>query len=132
MLLDTNAFLFLLRGDARVTRPLSAVIANPALPLKLSLASFWELTIKHRKGKLPMPAPFSSDPRKAIENWAARAGIDLVEISIEHIAQAMKLKFDHDDPFDRIIAATALVEKMELVTSDRSFAACPGLKLVQV
>lgn len=132
MLLDTNAFLFFLRGDARISKPLQATIANPAAPLKLSAASFWEMTIKHGKGKLPLPKPFSTDPQSAIDNWCSRAGIQMLDIVPAHISRAMKLDFANTDPFDRIIAATALVEGIELVTSDRLFASCRGLKVIAI
>lgn len=132
MLLDTNAFIWFLRGDARLGAPLRAAIADSSVEIKLSSASFWELTIKHRKGKLPLPAPFATDPAGAIESWCARAAIELLPIAPRHIGHAMNLAFAHDDPFDRLIAATALTEDLELVSGDRRFASCPGLRLIAV
>ena len=59
MLLDTNAFIWFVEGNARLKAPMRAAIADPAIPVKLSIVSFWEMAIKHRKGKLPLPAPFA-------------------------------------------------------------------------
>ncbi len=132
MLLDTNAFLFFLNGDARVRKALHDVITNPAAPIKISAASFWEMTIKHRIGKLPLPAPFSSDPVKAMTGWCNRAAIQMLDLAPRYIGEAMSLSFSHDDPFDRVIAATALAEGLQLVTSDRRFATCPGLQVVKI
>lgn len=132
MLLDTSAFLFFLRGDARIEKALGPIITNPAAPLKVSAASFWEMTIKHRIGKLPLPKPFSSDPVAAMEQWCARSGIELVDLGPRQIGEAMKLTFDHEDPFDRVIAASALVEGVQLVTSDKRFKACKGLRVVLI
>ena len=132
MLLDTNAFIFFLRGDARLRKPLQQVIADPAAPIKISVVSFWEMTIKHRKGKLPLPTPFSTDPAAAMASWCNRAAIQMLDLAPRHIGDAMALDFAHDDPFDRIIAATALAEGLELVTSDRRFATCPGLRVLRI
>lgn len=132
MLLDTNAFIWFIRGDARLKQPLRAAIANASIEIKLSIASFWEMTIKHRKGKLPLPGAFTTDPTHAIEQWCARGAIDLLPVTARHVGHAMNLAFAHEDPFDRIIAATALTENLELVTSDRRFAACPGLRVLAV
>lgn len=132
MLLDTNAFIWFVEGNARLKAPLRAAIADPAIPVKLSILSFWEMAIKHRKGKLPLPAPFAEDPALALEHWCARAVIDLIPLEPRHIAHTMRLDFPHDDPFDRLIAAVALVEDQELVTSDKRFALCKGLRVLQV
>jgi PIN domain nuclease of toxin-antitoxin system len=132
MLLDTNAFIWFIRGDARLKKPLRAAIADASIAVKLSVASFWEMTLKHRKGKLPLPGAFSTDPQHTIEQWCARAAIDLLPISAHHVGHAMNMAFAHEDPFDRIIAATALTENLELVTGDSRFAACPGLRVLTV
>jgi PIN domain nuclease of toxin-antitoxin system len=44
----------------------------------------------------------------------------------------MKIAFPHEDPFDRLIAATALIEDEVLVTGDKSFSGCSGLRLQRV
>jgi PIN domain nuclease of toxin-antitoxin system len=132
MLLDTNAFIWFVEGNTRLKAPLRAAIADPTIPVKLSIVSFWEMAIKHRKGKLPLPAPFAEDPALALEHWRARAVIDLVPLEPRHIARAMRLDFPRDDPFDRLIAAVALTEDQELVTSDKRFALCVGLRVLLV
>src|SRR5262245_46329953 len=132
MLLDTNAFIWFVSGNPRLRKPLREAISNPSVAIKLSVASFWEMTIKHRIGKLPLPAPFATDPTHAVETWCGRAGIDLLPIAPRHVGQAMNLPFAQSDPFDRIIAATALVENLELVTSDQEFENCPGLRVLKV
>lgn len=132
MLLDTNAFIRFVEGEKRLKEPLRSAIADPAIPVSVSISSFWEMTIKHRKGKLPLPAPFDVDPVAAFEGWCERGVIDILPIAPRHIAAAMALDWPHDDPFDRLIAATAIVENEELVTSDKELAACPGVRVIKV
>jgi PIN domain nuclease of toxin-antitoxin system len=96
------------------------------------MVTFWEIAIKHRKGKLPMPAPFATAPAEAFASWCERAVIDLLPIEPAHIALAMRLEFPHEDPFDRLIAAGAIAHGMELVTSDASFQRCAGLRVLLV
>lgn len=132
MLLDTNAFIWFMDGNARLKAPLRAAIADPSVPVKLSMVSFWEMAIKHRKGKLPLPAPFADDPALALEHWCARAAIDVLPIQARHIVCAMKLEFPGEVLFERLIAGTAIAEDMELVTGDARFSLCPGLRVLKV
>jgi PIN domain nuclease of toxin-antitoxin system len=132
MLLDTNAFIWFVRGEPRLAAQMRQAIADPSVPVSVSLLSFWEICIKHRKGKLPMPEPFAAAPEETFASWCARAVIDIVPITPTQIARAMQLSFAHEDPFDRLIAAAAIVEGRELVTSDRRFKACRGLRVLEV
>lgn len=132
MLLDTNIMIWLVREPERIPARIMVRLRDPDEHRRLSIFSFWEMAIKHRKGKLPLPAPFAEDPALALEHWCARAVIDLVPLEPRHIARAMRLDFPHEDPFDRLIAAVAMVEDQELVTSDKRFALCKGLRVLLV
>ncbi len=132
MLLDTNIMIWLVREPDVISARVMSRLRDPNEQRKLSIVSFWEMAIKHRKGKLPLPAPFPTDPALALEHWCARAVIDVVALEPRHIGRAMSLAFPHDDPFDRLIAATALVEDLELITSDARFKLCPDLRVLNV
>ncbi len=132
MLLDTNIMIWLVREPEVISTRVMARLKDPSERRRLSIVSFWEVASKHRKGKLPLPAPFADDPALALEHWCARAVIDLIALEPRHIGRAMSLAFPHDDPFDRLIAATALTEDLELVTSDARFSLCPGLRVLKV
>ncbi len=132
MLLDSNVIIYLVNEPKVISAALMSRLRDPHEYRCASLLSFWEIAIKHRKGKLPMPAQFTEEPAEAFERWCARAVIDILPIAPRHIARAMRLSFPHNDPFDRLIAATALCEDQELVTSDGRFEQCAGLKVLRV
>jgi PIN domain nuclease of toxin-antitoxin system len=115
-----------------LSHALRSAIADPDVSVAISLASFWEMTVKHRKGKLPLPVPFDEDPSAAFQEWCARALIDIVPIEAAFIAQAAKLENAPEDPFDRLIAATAIVRGEALVSADGKLAAIVGLTVIQV
>ena len=86
----------------------------------LSVASYWEVVIKTRKGLLPIADPVS---------WWARAtqllGERVLPIRASHITALAALPDLHRDPFDRILIAQAVAEGVPLVTSDRQISAYP-------
>lgn len=132
MFLDTNVIINLVCSPARIEKRALARLGDPKEYRCTTLITFWEIAIKHRKGKLPMPAPFAAAPAEAFATWCERAVIDLLPIAPGHIALAMRLEFPHEDPFDRLIAATAIASGQELVTSDASFQRCAGLRVLLV
>lgn len=132
MFLDTNTFIWFVNGHPRLKPSLQAAIADPNMPISVSVVTFWEITIKHRKGKLPMPEPFASAPSETFASWCFRAVIDILPIEQAQIALAMRLEFPHDDPFDRLIAAAAISKDQPLVSSDAQFKRCAGLEVLLV
>ena len=101
MFLDTNVIINLVRDPTRVAASGLKRLYDPDEYRCTSLVTFWEIAIKHRKGKLPMPAPFPDAPEEAFRAWCDRAVIDILPISPRHIALAMRLDFGCEDPFDR-------------------------------
>jgi PIN domain nuclease of toxin-antitoxin system len=55
ILLDTCEFLWLVSGDAKLSATVSAAIRDPNNQVFLSAVSFWEISVKHSLGKLPLP-----------------------------------------------------------------------------
>ena len=100
------------------------LIQNPEIPLYVSAASGWEIATKYRLGKLPQSARLVSDYRGTLGRLGARS----LAINEEHALAAGSLVSDHRDPFDRILAAQAVVEGLDLVTNDKRLARLPGVK----
>lgn len=82
----------------------------------ISIASVWEISIKCARGNLKIDGGFESLP-DLLEN----SDIGLLAINLYHTLKHYRLPFHHKDPFDRMIAAQALVEEIDLVSADTVF-----------
>lgn len=87
--------------------------------LLLSAASSWEMAIKYRLGKLPLPAP----PHEFIPPRLIRDGVVALPVEHRHAVEVARLPNHHRDPFDRLLVAQAQLEKLTLFTADRQLSA---------
>jgi PIN domain nuclease of toxin-antitoxin system len=117
VLIDTHVFLWWVEGERALPAKARAVIANPGNECLLSMASVWELAIKAGLGKLKLSLPVR---RYVVENVAAN-GFRLLEIGVAHVGRVETLAQHHGDPFDRLLIAQALEEKLPVVTADPVF-----------
>jgi PIN domain nuclease of toxin-antitoxin system len=117
LLLDTHAFVWWLAGDAKLSKRAQRAIADPDAEVFVSAASAWEISTKHRLGKLPGVSAFVHDISAAIASQAF-AGLS---VSVVHAQRAGALASDHRDPFDRMLIAQAMSEDMILVSNERIF-----------
>lgn len=115
VLLDTQAFLWWVTDDGRLTKRAARTIAGS--DCVLSVASCWEMAIKASLGKLKLPGPVDRFVQEQLEV----NGFNLLPVSLEHIAGVAGLPFHHRDPFDRLLAAQALHEELPVVSSDAVF-----------
>lgn len=116
-LLDTQALLWLLNGDAKLSTNAASRIGAPAAELFLSYASVWEIVIKYSNGKLELPSP----PETFLGVQLTLNRIRLLPISIASIFHTGSLPKHHKDPFDRLIAAQCLRHDLTLISSDTIF-----------
>ncbi len=93
------------------------LLLDPANTLYLSAASAWEISIKIALGKLRLPCA----PRDYVQTRMSREKILPLFIEHEHAILAGSLPSHHRDPFDRMLVAQALLEKLALLSAD------PGL-----
>jgi len=117
LLLDTHALLWWLAGDAQLSGPARTAIADPANEVYVSAASAWEVTTKHRLGKLPGAGPLAVDFAREV----ARQGFLPLPITLGHGQDAGALPGPHRDPFDRMLVAQARHERMALVSNETVF-----------
>ena len=117
LLLDTHALLWWLNGDASLSATARALIADRDNEAFVSAATAWEIATKHRLGKLPSVGALALDISHEIE----MQGFLSLPITLSHAQDAGSLPFDHRDPFDRMLIAQALAERMALVSNEKSF-----------
>ncbi|BCP52580.1 twitching motility protein PilT [Kaistia sp. 32K] len=117
LLLDTHVWLWWMMGSARLAPPARAAIADPANEPLVSAASILELLEKARAGILPGLQRLTAD----IESEIDEERFGRLPITTEHAARAETLAGAHDDLFDRLLIAQALIENVELVSSERRF-----------
>lgn len=109
-LLDTHILLQWLNNDRTLSHKISEIIANPDNIIFVSSVNTWEITIKKSLGKLEAP----NDIEKAIE----ANEFQKLPITIEHSTYIANLPLYHKDPFDRLLIAQAIVERLTLLTCD--------------
>lgn len=121
LLLDTHALLWFLGNDPQLSAPARQHIENPAHEKFVSVASLWEITIKLSLEKLKLPRPFGEVfPQQLEVN-----GFELLPISCAQLNGLVELPFHHRDPFDRLLAAQAIVDDLTIVTRDPEFTKYP-------
>jgi PIN domain nuclease of toxin-antitoxin system len=115
VLLDTNAMIWLLAGDERMSQRGRAMVADERRRLVVSAVSLWEAVIRRSLGKLKAPPDLS-------RRLAALRQVELLPISPLHAEAVGDLPWHHRDPFDRMLVAQALAEKLAIVSSDPALA----------
>jgi len=121
ILLDTHAWAWSLTADARLSTAAITAMEH-ADTVSISAISLFEIGQKVRLGKWPEMAPFLDRLIAVAEEQGGR----LVEVSPQASLLAATMAWDHRDPFDRIIAATAITKGLMLVSADATFNTLAG------
>jgi PIN domain nuclease of toxin-antitoxin system len=113
LLLDTHVALWAITDSPKLTRKAQELILSPTTTVWVSVASIWEIAIKHALGRGDMPVS-----GKEALRYFGESGYRLLAIEAEHTVAVEGLARHHQDPFDRILIAQALSEPMRLMTND--------------
>ncbi len=124
-LLDTQTFLWWLTDDARLSPVARKIIADGGNELFFSAVSGWEIAVKAGLGKIKLP----ESPSEFLTEQLSINAIQILPVKMEHALQVAALPDIHADPFDRLLAAQSLLEKLPVVTADSVFAKY-GVKVV--
>ena len=120
LLLDTHVALWAVVADRRLPAKAADLIADSTNEVFVSVASLWEIAIKHalaRGGPNDMPV----SARDAVRYFQA-SGYTLLDVAPAHAVAVEGLPALHADPFDRMIVAQALSVPLRLITHDARLA----------
>ena len=113
ILLDTHVWIWLnLEPNRLSTAAIDRLQGEPALAL--SPVSIYETLVAIDKGRVLSTVPGSD----LVEKWMAELPVTLIPVTAEICVLARTLTFPHQDPFDRIIAATSFSRRIPLMTED--------------
>jgi len=115
LLLDTNVLIWAIGEADQLSPEARRALEDAANVALVSAASAWEISTKHRIGKLPGAARLAADFDAVI----AGRQFTTLPISTQHGRLAGAFSAEHKDPFDRMIAAQGLLEAAIIVSNDR-------------
>jgi PIN domain nuclease of toxin-antitoxin system len=115
LLLDTHTLIWFFNGDSSLSEKAKQSILEAQHRKFASIVSVWEVAIKISLNKLAF-----NGKTQGFLDLINNNGFELLTIDKKYILELEKLSFIHRDPFDRLLIATAISEKMYLVTADEN------------
>ncbi|HMR84925.1 MAG TPA: type II toxin-antitoxin system VapC family toxin [Niabella sp.] len=117
-LLDTHTLIWYVQGNTSLSQKAYQLIDEPLNEIFVSMVSFYQIAIKLKIGKLELNTPLHKYFNNVISH-----NILVLPISEKYLSEYdnVPLISTHKDPFDRLIIATAITEKMSIITVDEQF-----------
>ena len=115
VLLDTHTLLWALTDESKLSERVRILL--PTADTWFSVASLWEIVIKAQLGRVSLPRPTGP----YILSKLALNGVRLLPVTADHVLRVESLPDHHNDPFDRMLIAQSLHEKLPVLTADREF-----------
>lgn len=133
-LIDTNIFIILLeKSFHRLSKIQKEIIFDPSSEIFISEASIYEMAIKVRLGK----PDFNHINIQTIDADRKNNGIKLLKSKTEYYSNIPKVPKvidskgkTHGDPFDLLIISQALMENLQILSTDNLFPEYQGLKVI--
>ncbi len=110
ILIDSHILLWSLQEPYKINEHTRSLMQN-ASERYFSIASVWELTIKHNKGSLAFA---TQDILEAIEKF----DFTILQVTPDHVLGLKDKVLTHKDPFDNMLVAQAKAEGLKLITAD--------------
>ena len=120
-LLDSHVLLWWWLDPDRLSTAVRELVIDPSTPVLVSAASVWELSLKHHQGKLPELSGVITD----LPGLLQADGFEALPISLAHGLRAGGYSQPHRDPFDRMLAAQAELDRLVLLTADPQLSSFP-------
>lgn len=126
VLADTHALLWFAEGDPRLSATARGILNDADTnSLFVSIASFWEISLKVGLGKLAVQPSYD----EFLDRLINESNFLVLPINIHHTKVIPSLPFHHRDPFDRMLIAQAIAEDLPIVGADIAFDAYPIRRL---
>lgn len=116
-LADTHALIWWLNDSPLLTPVAREAFRDERNEIHVSAASAWEITAKHRLGKLVEAGTLAGD----VEGWVRRERFVPLAVTMAHAEHAGRMFGSHKDPFDRMLIAQALLDNLVLVSNETAF-----------
>lgn len=116
-LIDSHVLVWLIMQSQLVGDETKKMLTGDDAIVYVSVVSFWELELKHQKGKFPHS--FSH-----MQKGAEALGVRHLDLSLHHIAAHAEQSYSHNDPFDVLLLAQARADNMTFLTADKAVLAC--------
>lgn len=116
-LIDTHVLVWLMMSSHLVGDKTKQLLSSDDAVVYVSTVSFWELTLKHKKGKFPHSFAHMQKGTEAL-------GVQVLDMSLQHIARYTEQTYRHDDPFDVLLLTQAHADSFDFVTADKAVLAC--------
>ena len=114
LLLDTCSFIWITTDASELSSKARQLFTDPDNEIFLSPVSVWEIAVKNRLGRLPLPA----SPEIFVPTQRAQHGIESLPLDEESCLQLLRLPLIHQDPFDRMLVCQAIVHGLSILTPD--------------
>jgi PIN domain nuclease of toxin-antitoxin system len=127
ILLDTHALLWWALDPAQLSAEAAGVVAEMEERGGFASAiSIWELGVKVQRGKLELGLSIDEFARR-VERSAI---VELVPVDTTIWLRSLALPWEHRDPADRVIIASALLKGVPLLTRDAIMHEFDGVQCV--
>ncbi|ORA76976.1 type II toxin-antitoxin system VapC family toxin [Mycobacterium malmoense] len=118
-LVDTHVWLWMQSDPDRLRDEAREIVQDARNSVLLSAASAWEIAIKYRLGKLPLPEA----PASYLPDRMRRSGTSPLPVDHAHALRTAELPDHHRDPFDRLLIAQAQLLDLTIMTADEQLSA---------
>ena len=114
LLLDSHAVYWWMTGNPRLSASARELILDSANAVLVSAASIYEIEYKAKRKRVDLPP---QELRAALR----RNAVEELAVTHDHAEYAAHLRWAHRDPWDRLLAAQAFLERCILVSVDEVF-----------
>jgi PIN domain nuclease of toxin-antitoxin system len=126
LLLDAHCLVWFRTGNEQLSGVVREAMESETTGLVVSIASFWELSLKESLGRLRLEGGVDGLYRE----WIVSGVADLLPIEWRHLSLLGSLPWLYRDPFDRLLIAQAMGDELTLATADVTVKGYPGVKTI--